>query len=83
MSGAAIARFNTAARDLLRECLLELRKTDPEGHKAVAEAARAGCAFHCVAAASMQGLQEIEVRLVAPTGETVRLAWAEFDELHP
>lgn len=76
---AAIHQFNSAARELLTACLDELKHCDPEGHKAVAEAAKAGCAFQCVAASSMQGLLEIEVRLVSPAGDSVRLAYAQFN----
>lgn len=74
-----IAAHLATAKQLAADAVGKLRTDDPEAFAMVNAAAQSGAAFRVTAAFSVAGLCEVDVALVMPDGEPVRIAHAEFD----
>lgn len=74
-----IAAHLATAKHLAADAVGKLRVDDPEAFAMVNAAARAGAAFRVTTAFSPAGLCEVDVALVMPDGEPVRIAHVEFD----
>lgn len=74
-----IAAHLATAKRLAADAVGKLRTDDPEAFAMVNAAARAGAAFRVTTAFSPAGLCEVDVALVMPDGEPVRIAHVEFD----
>lgn len=77
---AVIAAHLEAARKLVNDTMVRMRAQEPETAADVQTVASRGGFFVVQTAMSPAGMVAIDIKLVAPDGQSVQMARVEFDE---